>query len=131
LNNVVTSTLVFEGDGVVNEYIGGYDDWLRQRFTPAAAKPATKAVESKAAPAAPTEKAKKLSFKDQRELEAIPQKIQTLESEREQINARISAPDFYQQEKSALNTAQNRIVAIDRELAVIYARWEALEALRG
>ena len=131
LNNVVTSTLVFEGDGVVNEYIGGYDDWLRQRFTPTATKPAAKAAESKSAPATPAEKSKKLSFKDQRELEAIPQKIQMLETEREQINARMSDPAFYQQEKSVVNAAQNRIAAIDKELAAVYARWEALEALRG
>ena len=127
----MTSTLVFEGDGVVNEYIGGYDDWLRQRFTPTATKPAAKAVESKPAPATPAEKTKKLSFKDQRELEAMPQKIQALESERDQINARMGDPDFYQQEKSIINAAQNRIAAIDKELVAVYARWEALEALQG
>ena len=127
LNNVVTSTLVFEGDGAVNEYVGGYDDWLRQRFTPAASKPSAKPTESKAAPAA-KEKAKKLSFKEQRELEALPQKIQVLEAEREQINVRISDPSFYQQDKGTVSTAQERVAAIDKELAAAYARWEALEA---
>ena len=135
LNNVVTSTLVFEGDGVVNEYVGGYDDWLRQRFTPTSAKTSAKPAESKSAPATPAEKppakTKKLSFKDQRELEALPQKIQTLESEREQINARMSDPAFYQQEKSIISTAQERLAAIDKDLAAAYARWEALEALQG
>ena len=131
LNNVVTSTLVFEGDGVVNEYIGGYDDWLRQRFTPPTTKPNAKSIESKPASAVPVEKKKKLSFKDQRELEAIPQKIQTLEAEREQLNARMAEPSFYQQEKSVISTAQNRLAVLDKELAVVYARWEALEALQN
>ena len=127
LNNVVTSTLVFEGDGVVNDYVGGYDDWLRQRFAPAPAKQAAKPAAAKPAPASIAEKPKKLSFKDQRELEALPQKIQALESEREQINTRMSDPTFYQQEKNALSTAQTRLEAIDKELAAAYARWEALE----
>ncbi len=135
LNNVVTSTLVFEGDGVVNEYVGGYDDWLRQRFTPPSAKPSAKSTETKPTPAAPVEKpaakAKKLSFKDQRELEALPQKIQALESEREQIGVRMSDPGFYQQEKNIISTAQDRLAAIDKDLAAAYARWEALEALQG
>ena len=130
LNNVVTSTLVFEGDGAVNEYVGGYDDWLRQRFTPATTKPGAKPAESKAAPAN-KEKAKKLSFKEQRELEALPLKIQVLEAEREQINARMSDPSFYQQEKSITSAAQERVAAIDKELAAAYARWEALEAQQG
>ena len=127
LNNVVTSTLVFEGDGVVNEYVGGYDDWLRQRFTPASTKSNAKPAEAKPAPAA-KEKAKKLSFKDQRELEAIPLKIQSLESEREQINTRMGDPGFFQQDKGLINTAQTRLAAIDKELLAAYARWEALEA---
>ncbi len=130
LNNVVTSTLVFEGDGVVNEYVGGYDDWLRQRFTPAATKPGAKPVESKSPPAI-KDKAKKLSFKDQRELEAIPQKIQVLEAEREQINVRMADPGFYQQEKSVISAAQNRLAVIDKDLLAAYARWEMLEAAQG
>jgi len=128
LNNVVTSTLVFEGDGVVNDYVGGYDDWLRQRFAPAPAKASAKPADTKAAPMTPAEKPKKLSFKDQRELEALPQKIQMLESEREQINTRMSDPTFYQQEKDIVNAAQARLEAIEKELAVAYARWEALES---
>ncbi len=127
LNNVVTSTLVFEGDGVVNDYVGGYDDWLRQRFAPPPAKQAAKPAPAKPAPTAPAEKAKKLSFKDQRELEALPQKIQSLETEREQINTRMSDPAFYQQEKNILDAAQARLEAIEKELAAAYARWEALE----
>ena len=61
----------------------------------------------------------------------MPQKIQALETEREQINARMGEPGFYQQEKSVISAAQNRLAAIDKELAAVYARWEALEALQG
>jgi len=130
LNNVVTSTLVFEGDGVVNEYVGGYDDWLRQRFTPPSATPSAKPAEPKPAPVTPAEKAKKLSFKDQRELEAMPQKIQTLETERDQINARMGAADFFKQDKAAITAIQARLTALDQSLEAAYARWEELEALR-
>lgn len=130
LNNVVTSTLVFEGDGVVNEYIGGYDDWLRQRFAPKAAAPSAKPAETNAAPAAAPEKTKKLSFKDQRELDAMPQRIQALETERDQIDAQMAAPDFFRQSKAEMAAIQQRRDAIDGELESAYARWEALEALK-
>ena len=98
---------------------------MRQRFPPATATPKAKPAETKSAPA---EKKKKLSFKDQRELEAIPQKIQTLEAEREQISTRMAQADFYQQEKNQIGETQNRLAALEKELAAAYARWEALEA---
>ena len=72
--------------------------------------------------------ARRKSRDDQRELEAIPLKIQALESEREQINARMSDPGFFQQDKEQINTAQTRLAVIDKELLAAYARWEALEA---
>ena len=64
-------------------------------------------------------------------MEALPLKIQVLEAEREQINARMSGPTFYQQEKSIISTAQDRVAASDKELTAAYARWEALEAQQG
>ena len=134
LNNVVTSTLVFEGDGVVNEYIGGYDDWLRQRFTPPAAAtttPGAKPAEAKPTSGTPAEKAKKLSFKDQRELEAMPQKIQVLETERDQINVQMGAADFFKQNKAAIAAVQARLAALDAELEQVYARWEQLEQMQS
>jgi len=128
LNNVVTSTLVFEGEGRVNEYVGGYDDWLRQRR----AAPATRAAE-KAAPAAaePREKPKaraKLSYKEQRELETLPQRIEALEAEQRTLHGTMGAPDFYQQDKAAITAAQERLAALEEELSVAYERWEMLEA---
>ena len=130
LNNVVTGSLVFEGDGVVNDYVGGYDDWLRQRPAPAAErKPADKSKAEHAEPA--RDKPKKLSYKDQRELDALPQKIETLEAERAGLQAQMGAPQFYQQDKTAISAFQARLAQLDAELAAAYARWEALEALRG
>src|SRR5450631_2738708 len=87
IDNVVTSTLVFEGEGVLNEYVGGYTDWLRQRraistSTKAGGKPRNAAAPpAEARPAAPPAKARKLSYKEQRELEAMPATIQRLEAE--------------------------------------------------
>jgi ATP-binding cassette subfamily F protein uup len=134
LNRVVTSCLVFEGDGVVNEYIGGYDDWLRQRPAPAEPK---RAAERPAFDRAkrertqtPADKPKKLSYKESRELDALPQKIESLEAERNQLHAQMGEPAFYQQDKTAISAAQRKLTDLDRSLASAYSRWEALEALR-
>jgi ATP-binding cassette subfamily F protein uup len=128
LDNVVTSTLVFEGDGVVNEYVGGYDDWLRQRKPPIISRTAEKARIEPSAPA--REKAKKLSHKDQRELDNLPAKIETMEIERDALTKEMSQPKFYQQDKSAIAATQARLEQINTKLEAAYARWETLEALR-
>jgi len=124
LDNVVTSTLAFEGDGVINEYVGGYEDWLRQsktRNTKAEKKTAVKKETVK------TEKKKtKLSYKDQYELDTLPQKIETLESEQEDIQKQVSEPDFYQQEKNVVDKVLTRISEIEKELESTYERWEEL-----
>jgi ATP-binding cassette subfamily F protein uup len=131
LNNVVTSTLVFEGEGRVNEYVGGYDDWLRQRALPAAGKPAARAPEQKQSEPAPRDKAKKLSFKEQKELESLPQKIEQLEAERDRLHAQMGGPDFFKQDKAAITATQSHLAELDSELEQSYARWEALESLRS
>ncbi|WP_458294018.1 hypothetical protein [Geobacter anodireducens] len=98
LNNVVTSTLVLSGDGQVREYVGGYDDWLRQA---AAETPAAKPQPAKASADAPAktrernEKPRKLSFKDERELESLPERIHRLEEEQERLHATLADPEFY------------------------------------
>ncbi|MGH8654414.1 MAG: ATP-binding cassette domain-containing protein [Gammaproteobacteria bacterium] len=129
LNNVVTSTLAFEGDGVFKEYVGGYDDWLRQRPARVDATPAQKPKLEKQVP--PRERPKKLSYKDQRELDALPQQIEALEAECSALHARMSTPEFYQQDKAAISEAQARVAQLDAMIQAGYARWEALEALRG
>ncbi|MGX2040322.1 ATP-binding cassette domain-containing protein [Methylocaldum sp. MU1018] len=128
LNNLVTSVLAFEGDGVVNDYVGGYDDWVRQRQTPSAAAkpPAEKPIPPKPA----REKPRKLSFKEQRELETLPQHIETLEAEIASLNENMGRPEFYQQAKDAITQTQAKLAELQQALDAAYARWEDLEALK-
>ena len=128
LNNVVTSTLVFEGQGRIGEYVGGYEDWLRQAGP---AKKATPTGPSKTTAAktkeAPKPKARKLSYKDQRELDMLPQQIEALEEEQEKLQQAMAEPDFYQQDRTSISAATERLDAINLELEAAYERWEALE----
>ena len=131
LDNAVTSTLVFEGDGRIGEYVGGYTDWLRQRRNPAA--PATEALRAKTqTPASAAEKtrtkSRKLSYKEQREIETLPGKIETLETEHSQLQAAVSAAGFYQQPGEAISATLARLQSVTAELEEYYARWEALES---
>jgi ATP-binding cassette subfamily F protein uup len=131
LDDVVTSTLVFEGEGRVNEYVGGYADWLRQRPQGGEAKPLAKPAAPKPPEPAPREKAKKLSFKEQRELDELPQRIEALEAERDHLHAHMNAADFFKQDKAAIAAAQTRLMALEQELDSAYARWESLEQSRA
>jgi ATP-binding cassette subfamily F protein uup len=131
LNNLVTSVLAFEGAGKVNEYVGGYDDWLRQRApaapSPTPARPAAeKPAAAKPAPAKP----KKLSYKETRELETLPERIEALEAEVGEVNAAMGRPEFYQQPKDAITRTQARLAELEKTLETAYQRWEELEALR-
>ncbi|WP_275627199.1 ATP-binding cassette domain-containing protein [Pseudomonas sp. 273] len=136
LDNVVTSTLVFEGEGRVREFVGGYNDWLRQGGSPRllgvgeekAAKPAEPAPQAAAAPAAAPEAAKKkLSYKLQRELEAIPGQIDALEAELAGVQAEISAPSFYQRPPEETRVALERLDSLQAELDRLIERWAELE----
>ncbi|MFM1997748.1 MAG: transporter ATP-binding protein uup [Planctomycetota bacterium] len=140
LDNVVTSTLVFEPAGeattnadrafTVKEYVGGYTDWLRQRasVTPAAG-PASR--ESPAPPSRvstePPAK-KKRSFKEQRELDSLPAVIDGLETELAALHAAMATPDYYRQPGDLLARDQSRLRDLEARLAAAFARWEALEA---
>jgi ATP-binding cassette subfamily F protein uup len=129
LDNVVTSTLIFEGNGKIEEYIGGYQDWLRQRkATPSkeAASDTIKALPKKAS--GDKTPAKKLSFKEQHELVELPKQIESLETELEQLQALIASPSFYQKEKDSVNKTLSRLKAAEADLAVAFQRWELLEA---
>ncbi|HEX6590908.1 MAG TPA: ATP-binding cassette domain-containing protein [Moraxellaceae bacterium] len=129
LDNVVTSTWAFEGQGRVREYVGGYEDWLRQRRhdlaenvgRDKAAKPAEKATA-----AVPREK-KKLSYKEQRELEALPAQIAALETEQATLQEKISDSTLFASAPQEASAAVARLAAIDEELLVLLERWEALE----
>ena len=131
LDNLVTSVLVFEGDGVVNDYVGGYEDWLRQRAVPAPAAVTPKPAAEKPLPPKPArDKPKKMSFKEQRELETLPQRIEAIEAEIAELNAAMGRPEFYQQAREAITRSQTRIAELEQTQATAYARWEELEALR-
>ncbi|MCP4125704.1 MAG: ATP-binding cassette domain-containing protein [Gammaproteobacteria bacterium] len=130
LNNVVTSTLVFEGGGRVGEYVGGYDDWIRQRTVGVEQKrSASKVVEQQ--PQSPRSKSNKLSYKDQRELDGLPQKIEQLDAELETLQAAMAEPDFYQQDGVMISEITTKLERLERELEHAYARWDTLEAGSG
>ena len=130
INNVVTSTLVFEGGGVVKEYIGGYDDWLRQR--PGESKATKTAAGSKAIARVQTPRPKaKLGFRQQKELESIPLTIQELETEQSHLYQAMGDPDLYKKEKSELFSRKERLEIVKKLLSDSYARWEELENLKN
>ena len=138
LNNVVTSTLVLAGGGEVREYVGGYDDWLRQaaaekeavapapgRADPAVAKPKADARRPVA------EKPRRLTFKEARELEALPDRIAALEAEQEKLHQTLADPAYYRTAGEAVAQLTARLAGLERELDGAYRRWEELEAVRG
>jgi ATP-binding cassette subfamily F protein uup len=142
LDNVVTSTIAHEGDGRWQEYVGGYTDYERQRPAPAA-RMATAASAAPSAPSAPnapnapnapsalsaaSAPRRKLSFKEQRELASLPDRITTLEEEQRTLEARATAADFYK-EGAAIRDVLARLEAVGNELHVAYERWLELESI--
>ncbi len=131
LDNVVTQVLVAEGDGFWREYIGGYSDWERVRkSSPAPAKEGKKPDDKPSAAVSPqpSSKPKKLSFKEQRELEQLPQRIADLEAEQADISARLADPELYRKEPGEVQKLNQRFAAIDEELMEALQRWEDIEA---
>ena len=127
LDNVVTQVIAFEGDGKLMEYVGGYEDWVRQKKYAATQR---EAAPAKPAPQAATPKAKsarKLGFKEARELEETPQRIQQLEREQEEIAAALGGVNLYRDNPSHAKQLQERTSAIEEELLRLMARWEELE----
>ena len=137
LDNVVTSTFVFEGDGRVQEYVGGYEDWVRQRLAEKKIRLKPETVEVKPADKPKTTKIearapkKKLSFKEQRELDELPAVIETLETEQRVLAARVASPEFYKEGAEAIKQALARTEALPPELAKVYARWAELDARKN
>ena len=128
LDNVATSTLVFEGDGRVQEYVGGYSDWLAQRPAPAAAAPAGRpAPPAKRMPTAPAPKAK-LSYHERRELGALPARIAELEAEQAALQEQAAAPEFYKEGATAIQRVLDRLAAVATEIERAYARWDDLDS---
>ncbi|HIL22070.1 MAG TPA: ATP-binding cassette domain-containing protein, partial [Alcanivorax sp.] len=125
IDNVVTSTLVFE-HGELNSYVGGYQDWLRQRPEPKREK-AVKAAKPAAVAEKPAPARKKLSYKDQRELEQLPARIEQLEADLDAVQTRMSDPDFYKGEPADISAAQARQSELEQQLEVAFSRWGELD----
>ena len=144
LNNVATSTFVFEGDGVIREFDGGYDDWLRQKSdsnyqAAALAKSEKKYQESgsRTVPASDnsphstpnsTAKPRKLSFKEQRELETLPRRIEEIENRQQKLHALMADPSFYQKPREDIAAATEELEQLEEELMEKFDRWESLES---
>jgi ATP-binding cassette subfamily F protein uup len=131
LDNVVTSSLVFEQNAQVSEYVGGYSDWLRQRKPESSEMPVARKKEPAPAQAKPKSKVKKLSYKDQRELDQLPKRLEQLEAEIDQLQALMSDPAFYQKGSQAIQEKSREMEQKQAELSHAYARWEELESLTG
>jgi len=133
LDNVVTSTLVFEGEGRVGDYVGGYADWLRQRPplpAPVERSRERERVESPKTAAKPA-KPRKLSHKELRELDGLPARIEALETEQAALTAKLADPAFYKREPGAFSTAKGRLDTLEVDLAAALVRWEELETIRA
>jgi len=130
LDNVVTSTLVMEGDGSVGDYVGGYSDWLRQRAMPSGASASAKdaARSSAVMPASAVVPAKrKLSYKVERELEQLPLRIEALENSIAEMTQAMNEPAFYQRGRAGIDAHNQALAAAQVELDAAYARWSELE----
>jgi ATP-binding cassette subfamily F protein uup len=124
LNNVVTSTLVFEDDGSIGEYAGGYDDWVSQ-------KPKATGTGQEAETRKPEKQksTRKLANKEREELKNLPKRIEQLEAELEALQQAMTDPAFYQRGKDEIAAATARAEAIPHELELCFERWEKLEGL--
>ncbi|MES9849879.1 MAG: ATP-binding cassette domain-containing protein, partial [Candidatus Thiodiazotropha sp.] len=131
LDNAVTSCLVFEGEGRVAEYVGGFSDWEAHAR-------ARQSVESKpkggagvkSVPERPKKKGEKLSYKDQRELDALPRRIEVLEVRLDELQTRLGDPDLYRTQGELVAELQQQMSAVQLELDQAYERWETLESMQ-
>ncbi len=132
IDNVCTQTIVFENpvDGVydVNEYIGGYEDYLRQRRVPEIKKPESVKVVEKEAVKAPVKNNNKLSFKEKHELEKLPGEIDQLEAQMAELSEQMCDPEFYSQDEAVVKKISSELAEIEKQLQSAYDRWDELEA---
>ena len=130
LDNVVTQVIAFEGDGLLNEYVGGYEDWARSK---SAKDNLTQSLLQPSKISVPTEEKKsrlspKLSYHEVRELAALPEKIDSLEREQTLINQQLSDATLYKSNPEQIKVLQTRLTKIEEQLAQFFSRWEELEA---
>jgi ATP-binding cassette subfamily F protein uup len=127
LDNVITSSLVFEGKGAIGEYVGGYTDWLRQKKT--GGKPVKKTANSSPAADKTSQPVRpvKLSYKEQRELDSLPQLIESLDAEQAQLQEAMGDAGFYQQDPDTVASVLERFELVEKQLEECYSRWGELE----
>jgi ATP-binding cassette subfamily F protein uup len=131
LDNVVSSTLFIAPDGSVKETVGGYADWLREQQnteTTLVTGQQVRPAEKKLRPA--RERPRKLTFKEERELEQLPDQIAALEDEQQQIHDSLADPGFYRNSGDQVAEFNQRLEQLDTKLEQLYSRWEELESLR-
>ena len=124
IDNVVTSTLVFEGEGRVLEYVGGYDDWLRQRTSAAPSAPVARRQPATPRPSSPSGKP---TYREQQELKQLPDHIERLEAEQRQLSGTINDPGFYKEPGQTIKAALERLGRLEQEILDAYARWAELD----
>jgi ABC transport system ATP-binding/permease protein len=132
LDNAVTSTFVFEGNAQVQEYIGGYEDWLRQRTIPVVKEETPKPRSAAPVSIAPADSAvprkKKLSYIEQREYDGLPERIEALETEQQNLNNAVAHPDFYKEKAENIAQALARLEEIQKELLDVYILWDEYDS---
>ena len=129
LDNVVTSTLAFEGTGKVQEYVGGYEDWQRQsKLPPVLQAPSPKPKASSPKPQAPGRKAKR-TFKEEKEYAGLPKRIAALEAEQQQLQEAIARPEFYKDGAQAIKKTMERVAAVEAELLAAMERSDVLDSI--
>src|SRR5207244_4045950 len=138
LDNVVTQTLAAEGDGVWREYAGGYSDYLQQRpprpvgrANEAGRTPARRAARDRSAGDTPAKTRTRLSYKEERELAALPEEIESLEREQTELTGRMSGPDYHRLGGERLRGDRKRLAELEELLLEKFARWESLEEQRA
>ncbi len=131
LNNVVTSTLVFEGNGQVIEYAGGYDDWLLQKPKTQEQRSSANGVHKKMGQQPQSRTVRKLGYMEKRELLNLPQKIDALEAEQKALYAIMSDPLFYKKDKKEMTRLQTRLAQVEQDIQTAYLRWEELEGIES
>lgn len=131
IDNIANTTIAFESDGSVREYVGGYSDYLHQKPAPRnTTAPTKKSAANNQKPAQKSGKVK-LSYKLQRELNELPARIEALEGEKEALEAKLADPDTYQQGGTALADLQAQYASLESAIAVAYERWDELESSSG
>lgn len=130
LDNICTNIIAFEGDGIVQDYVGGYQDWLRQRPAPAA-EPVTKQPVPAKQPTRSQAPRTRMSYREKRELEELPQRIEQLEQEIGQLQEKLADPELYRERPEEVSQASSQLEALEQELEVAFERWESLESQKG